>query len=59
MYFVDPGNAIDRVLRKALELAEEDSNTKVWVTSVMMMCEGGNTRLRVYCKLSEELEVKV
>ena len=60
MSFVDPEKAFDRVPRKVLEWAlRKKGIPDASVRSVMSLCEGAKTRVRVDSELSEELEVKV
>ena len=58
--FVDLEKALDRVLRKGLELAmKKKGMPEVLVRSVMSLYEGAKTRVRVDSELSEELVIEV
>ena len=60
MCFVDLDRAFDRVRRKVLEWAlRKEKMSDVLVRSVMSLCEGAKTRVRVDSELSGEFEVKV
>ena len=60
MCFVDLEKAFDRVPRKVLEWAKRKTEIpEVLVRSVMILCEGAKTKVRVDSELSEEFEVNV
>ena len=60
MCFVDLEKAFDIVPRKVLEWAMRKKGIPdVLVRSVMSLCEGAKTRVRVNSELSEEFVVKV
>ena len=60
MCFVNLEKAIYRVSRKVLEYAMRKKGVpEVFVRSLMSLCEGAKTRVRVESELSEESEVKV
>ena len=56
MYFVDLEKPFDSIPRKVLALRNEGIQ-EVLVRSVMSLCEGAKTRVRVDSELSEEFEV--
>ena len=60
MCFVVQDKSFDRVPRNVLEWAMRKKGTpEVSVRSVMSVCEGAKTRVRVDSELLEKLEVKV
>ena len=60
MYMCLVNKAFDRVARKVLEWATgKKGMPEVLVGSVISLCEGAKTRVRVDYELSEEFEVKV
>ena len=52
--------AFDRVPKKVLEWEmRKKGMPEVWVRSMMSLCDGAKTGVRVDCELSENFEVKV